>query len=217
MCGRFALVAERQTLADYLGSQLPAVYHPRYNIAPTTPVMAETAQGLDFFSWGLVPSWARDISFGQRMFNARAETVADKPSFRNAYRRRRCLVPASGFYEWTHDNGVKQPYYCHLEQPLFCFAGLWEHWQDSHGNEWRSCCILTTEARGEMARIHHRMPVILPEDCHRDWLDHHDEATAGAARCIGRGRDDFRLNAVSQQVNNSRNDSPALIEPLQGS
>jgi len=215
MCGRFALIAERQTLADYLGAQVPEVYRARYNIAPTTPVMAKTAHGLDFFSWGLVPSWARDISFGNRMFNARAETVADKPSFRHAFKRRRCLVPASGFYEWATEGGAKQPYFCHLEQELMCFAGLWEHWQDSHGNEWRSCCILTTEAEGAMRSIHHRMPVVLPEALHPGWLDHRDESTHSALDCLSQRRGDFVLRRVQRLVNNSRNDSPELLAPLQ--
>jgi putative SOS response-associated peptidase YedK len=212
MCGRFGLIAQRQTLADYLGAQVPAVYTARYNIAPTTPVMAKTARGLDFFSWGLVPSWAKDISFGNHVFNARAETVADKPSFRNAFKRRRCLVPASGFYEWANEGGAKQPYFCHLEQELFCFAGLWELWQDGNGNEWRSCCILTTEAAEAMSRIHHRMPVVLPESLHATWLDHGDERSSAPAHCIHERRHDFLLRPVSTRVNNSRNDSPQLIE-----
>jgi putative SOS response-associated peptidase YedK len=143
MCGRFALQANTEEIAEYLATDVPELYMPRYNIAPTTPVLALTASELTFFSWGLVPSWSKDVNIGSRMFNARAETVAQKPSFKNAYKRRRCLIPASGFYEWKSEQGGKQPYFCHLERPVFSFGGIWEHWSDSMGNELQSCSIIT--------------------------------------------------------------------------
>jgi putative SOS response-associated peptidase YedK len=149
------------------------------------------------------------------MFNARSETVAEKPSFRHAFKRRRCLVPASGFYEWRAEQGHKQPYFCHLAQPVFCFAGLWEHWSDQMGNELQSCTILTTEARGKMQQIHQRMPVVIDEARRADWLDHSDEKTERALQCIQHARDDFDYYAVSTRVNAARNDSADLVEALE--
>ena len=177
MCGRFVLESSAKAIADYLNTEIPEVFASRYNIAPTTPVLAKTAFGLSFFRWGLVPSWARDVSMGNRMFNARAETVSEKPSFKNAFKRRRCLIPASGFYEWHVEDGIKQPYFCHINKNLFSFAGIWELWQDAEGNELQSCSILTTEAVGVMSSIHHRMPVVIDENLHADWLDHATEST----------------------------------------
>ncbi len=215
MCGRFSLHAEFERLVDYLGRELPDVYARRYNIAPTTPVLALTGSDLTFFSWGLVPGWAKDVNIGNKMFNARSETVAEKPSFRNAFKRRRCLIPASGFYEWRAEAGGKQPYFCHLDQPIFCFAGIWEHWSDAMGNELQSCAILTQESRGAMHDLHHRMPVVIDESMREMWLDHRDEDTSRALSCIESATDRFRYYPVSRQVNSARNDSAALVELLE--
>jgi len=214
MCGRFALASSAEAIADYFDCDPPAQFAPRYNIAPTTPVLARAASGLTFYRWGLVPSWAKEISFGNRMFNARAETVAEKPSFRAAFRRRRCLVPATGFYEWQKKGEYKQPYFCHLNHRLFSFAGIWEYWQDGAGNELQSCAILTTAAVGTMAQIHQRMPVVIRHQHHASWLDHHLESTDEAMACIADMNADFEIYAVSQQVNNSRHEGAALIEPV---
>lgn len=214
MCGRFALQATAEDIAAYFDVEAPQQFVSRYNIAPTTPVLAKTDTGLTFFSWGLVPSWARDVNIGSRMFNARAETVATKPSFRNAFKRRRCLVPASGFYEWKAEPGGKQPYYCHLNHRLFSFAAIWEHWQDSMGNELQTCAILTTDACGEMRQVHERMPVVIRDE-HRDlWLDLHDEEIDRAMACIAAKVDDFEVYPVSKKVNAARNDSPDLINHI---
>jgi len=216
MCGRFALQASAVEMHDFLGEAMPELYTPRYNIAPTAPVLAKTDQAVTFFSWGLVPSWSKDVNIGSRMFNARAETVAEKPSFRNAFRRRRCLVPASGFYEWQAQDGGKQPYFFHLAQrPLFCFAGIWEHWSDAMGNELQSCSILTREARGSMQAVHHRMPVVLDPGQYATWLDHQDEDTDRAQQCIAHSVEDFDYYAVSRRVNSARNEGPELVERLE--
>ena len=215
MCGRFALESSAEAIADYLGTSPPEVFVSRYNIAPTTPVIARTDKALTFFRWGLVPAWAKDIRSSYGMFNARAETITEKPSFRNAFKRRRCLIPASGFFEWTVEGGNKQPYFCHLQQRLFSFAGIWELWQDGQGNELQSCAILTTAAIGEMATIHQRMPVVIRDELHQEWLDHRDESTSQAMDCIAQLNSDFQLHAVSTEVNSARNDSPSLIRPLE--
>ena len=214
MCGRFALAASPAAIAEYLDCDPPQQFAPRYNIAPTTPVLARAASGLTFFRWGLVPSWARDVSMGNRMFNARAETIREKPSFRNAFKRRRCLVPASGFYEWHKKGEYKQPFYCHLKQPLFCFGGIWEYWQDGAGNELQSCAILTTEAVGAMAQIHQRMPVVIRHENHASWLNHGAESTDEAMDCIAELDADFEIYPVSSRVNNSRHEGAGLIEPM---
>lgn len=214
MCGRFALAASAEAIAEYLQVDAPEVYAARYNIAPTTPVLAKTDKELTFFSWGLVPSWAKEVSMGHRMFNARAETVAQKPSFRSAFKRRRCLVPATGFYEWKMEAGGKQPYYCHLNNRLFSFAGIWEHWQDNMGNELQTCAILTTASIGEMTRIHDRMPVVLRDEDRQVWLDHSDEKTDRAMDCIAQLDPGFEVYAVSKKVNSTRNDSAELILPF---
>lgn len=214
MCGRFALESSAEAIAEYLQVAAPQVFESRYNIAPTTPVLAKTDKELTFFRWGLVPSWAKDVKVGYRMFNARAETITEKPSFRNAFKRRRCLIPASGFYEWKAEDGAKQPYFCHLNHQLFSFAGIWELWQDGMGNELQSCAILTTEAIGAMAGIHQRMPVVIRDELHDQWLDHHDESTLQAMDCIAQLDSDFEIYAVSKQVNSARNDSAKLMQAL---
>ncbi len=214
MCGRFALQSSAKDIAEYFDVEPPAEFASRYNIPPTTPVLAKTEQELTFFSWGLVPSWAKDANIGNKMFNARSETVDSKPSFRNAFKRRRCLVPASGFYEWKADVGGKQPYFCHLDHQLFSFAGIWEHWQDAMGNELQSCAILTADSRGAMREIHDRMPVVIRDEDHDLWLDHHDENTERAFDCIARMRDGFEVYPVSKKVNAARYDEPDLIKPL---
>ncbi len=148
------------------------------------------------------------------MFNARSETVAEKPSFRNAFKRRRCLVPATGFYEWKSTPNGKQPYFCHLDHRPFCFAAIWEHWQDAAGNELQTCALLTTPATGSMTRIHQRMPVVLTPQDHAEWLDHRDESTDRAFTCMARLQTDFRIHPVSRDVNSARNDHPGLTAPL---
>ncbi len=178
MCGRFTLAAAPEALqAAFPQFAFPAPYAPRFNIAPGQPVLAIPNDGSNaagFFIWGLIPPWARDPSAGARLINARAETLAEKPSFRGAFKHRRCLIPADGFYEWARAPGrkTKIPYFIHLKsrQP-FAFAGLWGEWQGPDGSQIRSCTIITTQPNGMLAALHNRMPVILQPDACARWLD----------------------------------------------
>jgi putative SOS response-associated peptidase YedK len=214
MCGRFFLDAKAGDMLEHYNMPPPDMLSSRYNIAPTTPVLALNAEKFDLYRWGLIPSWAKDVSMGNRMFNARAETVAEKPSFRNAYRRRRCLVPASGFYEWRLENGRKQPYCCHIDQQLFSMAGIWEHWQDAEGNEMQTCAVLTTEAKGAMQELHQRMPVYIAPSDYPEWLDCSSDQTAAADRLLRDSAPDYQYFAVNSTVSNSRNEGPDLIKPM---
>ena len=203
MCGRYSLHSNPEVVALLFGlSEVPA-YQPRYNIAPTAQVLIVRESGAALVKWGLVPHWAKDPSAGARMNNARAETVAQKPSFRDAYRQRRCLIPANGFYEWKLENGLKQPYYvCPSGGELFAFAGLWEQW-----NDLQTCAIITTEANEKMAAVHDRMPVIVSPAEYSAWL-------AGAEGLLRPCPDSaIDIRRVSRAVNNARNEDPRLIEP----
>jgi putative SOS response-associated peptidase YedK len=221
MCGRFTLTADISALQEsfpWLG--IPSGLEPRYNIAPSQPVAVVPNDGknrLDFFTWGLIPSWAKDPSIGNRMINARAETLAEKPSFRNAFRRRRCLVLADGFYEWRKDDGKsKTPMYIRLEDGSpFAFAGLWEIWNAPDGSQVLSCAIITTEPNPLMAKIHNRMPVILPQAAHMPWL-HSGEADTKALSALLKPypAEEMVAYPVSKLVNSPANDVPAVIEPL---
>jgi len=203
MCGRYALHASPEVVALMFGlSEVPA-YQPRFNIAPTADVLIIGRNEAAMVRWGLVPRWAKDPAIGARMNNARAETVAEKPSFRDAYRKRRCLIPASGFYEWKPESGGKQPYYIYpAKGELFAFAGLWEQW-----HELRTCAVITTEANAKMSAIHERMPVIVPRSEYANWL-------AGAGDLLHPCPDSaIDICRVSRAVNNARNEGPALVEP----
>jgi putative SOS response-associated peptidase YedK len=203
MCGRYSLHSNPEVVALLFGlSEIPA-YQARYNIAPTAQVLIVRESGAAMVKWGLVPHWAKDPSGGARMNNARAETVAEKPSFRDAYRQRRCLIPANGFYEWKPENGLKQPYYVYPSGgALFAFAGLWEQW-----NDLQTCAIITTDANAKMAAVHNRMPVIVSPAEYSSWL-------AGAEGLLRPCPDSaIDIRRVSRAVNNARNEDAKLIEP----
>jgi len=178
MCGRFTLTVNPANLQDaFAGFHFPTQFAPRFNIAPTQPLLAipnDGSQVADFFIWGLIPSWAKDAKFGSRLINARSETLAEKPSFRGAYKYRRCLILADGFYEWKTVPGQKAkiPHFIFMKsrQP-FAFAGLWEDWQSPDGSQLKSCTIITTQPNKMMTPIHNRMPVILPPVAYAQWLD----------------------------------------------
>ena len=178
MCGRFTLVADPNDLREaFPWLNIPGDIQPRYNIAPSQPVAVIPNDGkntLDYFVWGLIPSWAKDPQIGSRMINARAETLQEKPSFKNAFRRRRCLIPASGFYEWQATPGqkTKTPMYIRLrEDKPFALAGLWENWNAPDGSKILSCTIITTQPNALLQDIHNRMPVILPPEAYPTWLE----------------------------------------------
>ncbi|MCA3749441.1 MAG: SOS response-associated peptidase [Rubrobacter sp.] len=218
MCGRYTLVTPVEELAERFGveGRLPEL-PPSYNVAPGRGVAAVVAEGgrrrLEVLRWGLVPPWADDPSIGDRMINARAETVASKPSFRRAFRERRCLIPADGFYEWQRLDGGKQPYYVRRKDGApFAFAGLWEIWR-REGEEIRSCTILTTEANGLLGGIHDRMPVIVPPDLYGLWLEGGAEREELDAVLRPYPGDDLEAYPVSRLVNNPANDDPRCIEP----
>lgn len=202
MCGRYALHSAPEVAALAFGlSDIPA-YAPRYNIAPQSSVLIIRNREATMVRWGLVPHWAKDPAIGARMNNARAESAADKPSFREAYRKRRCLIPANGFYEWKSEGGRKQPYYFYpVKEPLFAFAGLWEKW-----NDLETCAILTTKANGTMRPIHDRMPVILGPENYSAWL------AGGEGLLLPCPESAIDVRKVSRAVNHARNESPQLIE-----
>jgi putative SOS response-associated peptidase YedK len=176
MCGRFAQRSDPKRLArEFKVAEVPPI-EARYNIAPTQEILGvyESVEGreMKFFKWGLIPSWAKDASMGARLINARSETVEEKPAFREAFKRRRCIIPADGFYEWQRREDKKQPFFFQLkdERP-FGFAGLWERWQGTTGEAIESCAILTTEANEVLRPVHDRMPVILHSADYELWLD----------------------------------------------
>jgi putative SOS response-associated peptidase YedK len=216
MCGRFAFYSPGEATAALFGVNASLEVQPRYNIAPTQYIAAirndeNGSRELTMLRWGLVPFWAKDPSIGNRMINARAETVAEKPSFRAAYRKRRCLVLADGFYEWHTEAGVKVPYFISLasEQP-FAFAGLWENWQSKDSDESiQSTTVITTAANDFMQPLHHRMPVVLEPESADRWMQGDDEITASATE----NSPAFRAWPVDRRVNNARNESDDLIEP----
>jgi putative SOS response-associated peptidase YedK len=221
MCGRFSLSQSGDAIATaFQLSEVPDLV-PRYNIAPTqpAPVLLLNAEGHRQFKllyWGLIPSWAKDPKLGARMINARSETVAEKPAFRTAFKRRRCLVLADGFYEWQRRDKVKQPFYFQVGQGRqpFAFAGLWEHWQSSEGDTIDSCTILTTEPNELLRSIHDRMPVILePQDYDR-WLDPTQRPELLQPLLRPYDAQQMVSYAVNTQVNNPRHDRPDCIEPI---
>jgi putative SOS response-associated peptidase YedK len=222
MCGRFTLYSSPVVLArEFELGALPLLF-PRYNIAPTQPVAlvrVSVESGEREWAaarWGLVPSWADDVKIGQRMINARSETVADKPSFRAAFRRRRCLVPADGYYEWQSSSaGPKRPFYIRRnDQRPLAIAGLWESWQAPDGTPLETCTLLTTAANDRLRPIHDRMPVFLDEPARRLWLDP-DSPSPALLDLLRPAADElFATLEVSTRVNNPRHESLDCIAPL---
>jgi putative SOS response-associated peptidase YedK len=224
MCGRYTLKADKKQLAEtFVDFEFPADMPPRYNIAPSQPIAVVANNGetkVDFFTWGLIPSWAKDPAIGSRMINARAETMAEKPSFKTAYKRRRCLVLADGFYEWKKEPGssAKTPMYIQLEsQQPFAFAGLWESWHNGDGSHILSCTIITTTPNSLMANIHNRMPVILPPDAYALWLDPAEKKPGDLQSLLQPyPAEEMTAFPVSRAVNNPQNNSPECVAPVKG-
>ena len=223
MCGRFTLAADPTNFIRFLLEyDTSDTFAPRYNIAPTQPVAVVPNNGaakIEFFRWGLIPPWAKDPKIGNRMINARAETLAEKPSFRNAYKRRRCLVLADGYYEWRKepDGGAKTPFYIRMasEKP-FAFAGLWEAWRPIGEVELvLSCSIITCSANELLEPIHHRMPVILDHEAYDLWLDSVERSPATLNHLLAPyPAEEMTAFAVSRLVNQPKNDSPECILPV---
>jgi putative SOS response-associated peptidase YedK len=221
MCGRFTQAADGEVIAQVF--QLPEVPElaPRYNIAPTQDVAAvRAAEGggreLVHIHWGLIPSWAKERAMGAGMINARAETLAEKPAFRSAFRARRCLIVADGFYEWQKTGGRKQPHFIAFRDLRpFAFAGLWERWRGEGGEVVESCTIVTTEANELLAPIHDRMPVILDPGDFASWIDPAEKGPESIARLLRPyPPDQLQAYPVSFFVNNPANDTPACRERM---
>ena len=219
MCGRYSLKADLGELAqrfEFDGDWL--AFESKYNVAPTQEVLTVVggeSRRAGYMRWGLIPSWAKDPSIGSRTINARAETVADKPSFRNALRRR-CLVLADGFYEWQKSGSRRRPMRVVMRSgEPFAFAGLWETWRDPEGEVVPSCTIITTEANDLLRAIHDRMPVILSRDGEDLWLDVAEGDPAALAHVLKPyPADEMEAYEVSSIVNSYTNDGPEVIEPV---
>ncbi|HVV29926.1 MAG TPA: SOS response-associated peptidase [Mycobacteriales bacterium] len=219
MCGRYAQTKSSKSLAKLLDADDRTegkIDKPDFNVAPTktvpVAVMLEGRRELHAVRWGLVPSWAKDLRIGSRMINARFETVTGKPAFRAAFKRRRCLIPADGYYEWQPIDGRKQPYYlARTDGTAFVMAGLWEIWRDAEGVPWWTCTVITTDAPDDLGHIHDRTPMTLRPDRWQAWLDPSTPdplqlltpAVSGAISAL----------AVTDKVNNVRNNGPELLTP----
>lgn len=220
MCGRYSLTADGSAIQELFPFlNIPPGIQPRFNIAPSQPVAVIPNDGkltLDFFKWGLVPSWSKDPEIGNRLINARAETLSEKPSFRNAFKYHRCLILADGFFEWTKSNGGKTPMYIRLvSQKPFAFAGLWDTWHAPDGSELRSCVIITTGPNQLMEKIHNRMPVILPADNMMPWIDPKPgNLNVLSKLLIPFPAEQMTAYPVSRLVNSPANDSPECILPI---
>ncbi|CAE6778408.1 SOS response-associated peptidase [Nitrospira defluvii] len=222
MCGRFTQTASPAVIAQQFGVASPPLFTARYNIAPSQPVAAiriepgTTTRQLVLLRWGLIPSWAKDPKIGQQCINAKAESVTEKPSFRAAFKTRRCLVIATGFYEWQVQGLRKQPMWIGMKSHRpFAFAGLWEHWHPPEGADIESCTILTTEPNELLRPIHNRMPVILAPSAYDQWLDptvHQADSLKALLRPYP--TEELTVYPVSTLVNNPRHDAPDCLESV---
>jgi putative SOS response-associated peptidase YedK len=233
MCGRYSITTAPEALRHLFDVETALNLEPRHNLAPTQPApvvrMGERREGdgyghrpgatqreMAMLQWGLVPSWAKEVSIGSKMINARAETVAEKPAFRAAFRRRRCLIPADGFYEWRTEAGGKQPYrIVRRDRAPFAFAGLWEVWEGRGEGSWlETFTIVTTEANAAIRHIHHRMPVMLfDKGAFSTWLTGETKDAAGLMTACDPGV--IEAYPVDKRVGNVRNDDPSLFEPVE--
>jgi putative SOS response-associated peptidase YedK len=224
MCGRFVGFRKLEELKQYFPidkSNCEATAN--YNVAPTQEVLAiarlDESNVLDKYHWGLVPFWAKDTAIGYKLINARAETVAGKPSFREAFKKRRCMILADGFYEWKGKKGDKRPMLITTpDGSPFAFAGLWETWHDGQNQDaaYRSCTIITRDAAGPVRELHHRMPVILQPDAYGRWIDpgNRDPDALGSI-LQNNSLTDLVFHSVAKQVNSVRNNDPSNIMPVQ--
>lgn len=217
MCGRFARKSDPRRLAkEFKVAEAPEA-GPSYNVAPTHNILAVRQGGdgreMTFLKWGLVPSWAKDTSIGAKLINARSETVEEKPSFRDAFRRRRCIVPADGFYEWKREGDRKQPYFFKfIDERPFGFAGLWDRWEGEGGQVVNSCTILTTEANGVLRPVHDRMPVILHPEDYETWLEAGErERTLLRELLRPYPGEEMTSYPVSPAINSTKGRGPELI------
>lgn len=216
MCGRFALYSSFATIKEYADilAEIEEI-EANYNVAPgqNIPVIIKNNDGnhLEFCKWGLIPFWAKDPKIGYKMINTRAETINVKPSYKYAFLKRRCLIPANGFYEWRKED--KQPFYIHLkERELFTFAGIWEKWNSPEGESVQTCSIITTSANDTLEYIHNRMPVILSQRSESLWLENEDPGKL-IELLQPYPQNEISCHEVSNAVNSVRNNFPGLINP----
>lgn len=226
MCGRFTLRAPASVIAEQFALfELPP-FTARFNIAPSQPVpvvrlqpeQQQRQRELVWLQWGLIPSWAESAALGSRLINARAESAAEKPAFRTAFRRRRCLVVADGFYEWQAIDKAKQPYFIHFRDDCpFAFAGLWESWEGPDHSMLETCTIITTEPNELIKPIHNRMPVILPPEAYATWLNPAvQEPRRLASLLVPYSGDALQAYPVDSFVSTPSHDSPRCVEPAKG-
>jgi putative SOS response-associated peptidase YedK len=219
MCGRFALFASGEEVAERFQLSEVPLLDARYNVAPSQTVAAvratDAGREFRFLRWGLIPSWSSDPKIGYKLSNARAETVASKPSFRAAFKQRRCLIPVSAFYEWQQGSGKrKQPYCIRMrDEGLFAIAGLWERWHDPSGPVVESCSLITTEANELMRPIHDRMPVILYPERENDWLNPRSDPDSLRSLLVPFASERMEAFPVNPYVSNAKNQGPRCIEP----
>ncbi len=216
MCGRYALHSSPEVIALQFGLKSTPSWPPRYNIAPTqlAPIVRMAANGgreMAIARWGLIPSWAKDMSLGAKMNNARAETVAEKPAFRAAFKRRRCLIPVDGWYEWKEEGGRKQPYFIYLREPGPAgLAGLWEEWISPDGSPIESYAVVTTDANSEAAMVHDRMPVIVGRGQQSLWLEGEVKDAATLLHPLEAGK--LVYHKVDRRMSAARVDDAKCIE-----
>ena len=220
MCGRYTVIANPEALRALFGYAEQPNFPPRYNIAPTQPIaivrLVDGQRRFALVRWGLLPSWVKDPKTFTLLINARGETVCDKPAYRAAMKRRRCLIPADGFYEWQKAGDRKRPFYVHAKsgEPL-AFAGLWETWQGPNGEELETAAIVTTAANGTLKPIHERMPVIVPREAFDLWLNCTDVDAKTAEALIAPAPEGLlEAYEISTAVNRTANDNPKLLEPV---
>ena len=222
MCGRYRLSRRKQMIQEYFDTADEVDWEPRYNVAPSQPVgivrqdRTKPERHFSLARWGLIPYWAKDASIGYKLINARSETVASKPAFREAFKSRRCLIPADGFYEWKRAERVKRPFHFGMsDDSLFAFAGVWDRWKDATGQVVESCSILTTTPNALLSDVHDRMPVILNPENYDSWLGpgltHVDAVTELLTPFDATLMKRF---AVSNRINFVKNDDPDCVAPL---
>ncbi|MEI6764723.1 MAG: SOS response-associated peptidase [Bacteroidota bacterium] len=213
MCGRFGFSVPKNLVEERFDISVDELYLPRYNCAPTQflGVISNAEPGiLSYFRWGLVPFWAKDISIGNKLINTRAETILEKPSFKSSFKRRRCLVPADGFYEWKKEK-IKVPHRIMLRSgEPFAMAGIWDSWMDAAGNELRTFSIITTTPNELMTGIHNRMPVILAREAEKKWLEETDER-ALLELLKPYPAEEMKAYKISSAVNSPAHDSPEIL------
>ena len=220
MCGRFTLRSSPERVKREFQLQEEPSFEARFNIAPAQSILAvrqtEDEREAAPLKWGLIPSWAKDDSMSARLINARSETVVEKPAFREAFKRRRCIIPADGFYEWKREGGRKQPFFFSMRDGrLFGFAGLWDRWRDEGGKVIESCTILTTEANEVLRPVHDRMPVILHPETYDQWLDEDARAVESLRELLGPyPATEMTARPVSTQVNSPRSQGEDLIKQV---